>query len=130
MFLSDNLTRYGSMGYDKVVFPGRCKLGHDRYELHGEDEPMIFPDFLLSYSIPKTTLKEYEQGGRPVSILTSKQRSRQYVFSFQRHKPNKVGGWLFVESKWNCSKSAFPGLYLHFPCDLYRDCQESEDETH
>ncbi|XP_076454488.1 uncharacterized protein LOC143289408 [Babylonia areolata] len=45
------------------------------------------------------------------------------VFSFQQNKPQKIG------SKWNCSRSEWPGLYQQFPCDRQCQCVDGEDET-
>ncbi|XP_076438267.1 uncharacterized protein LOC143277369 [Babylonia areolata] len=98
--------------------------------------PFVFPDpqrskfywGLYHLYVSDTEGGHNWNGTRPMTLLYFPRyiisESVGLVFSFQWRRP------VSTSYQWNCSKSEWPELYRHFPCDGQLQCLDGEDETY
>ncbi|XP_076436998.1 uncharacterized protein LOC143276396 [Babylonia areolata] len=111
--------------------------GHIKKPMRDLRLPFIFPVlktfvariswYLRALVVSDTEDGQIWNGTRPLTLLhvapSFRERCSRLVFSFQQRRP------VSTSYQWNCSKSEWPELYRHFPCDGQLQCLGGEDET-
>ncbi|XP_076438627.1 uncharacterized protein LOC143277627 isoform X2 [Babylonia areolata] len=134
IFVSVNKSSSPRVSFARFQSP----CGPIKYPIRDLRLPFIFPDlqtfvvrmswYLRNLVVSDTEDGQNWNGTRPLTLLyvtqNSGSQSMGLVFSFQQRRP------VSTSYQWNCSKSEWPELYRHFPCDGQLQCLGGEDETH